>query len=137
MSSKLHLGSVMMVALLWLMVSLGTSWVLAEEQKKEESGDVQERAIKQGANVEEGKCEVVSVGNYYCKINGKCYYCTKETNPDPNKDCYKETTCDPAITRPGLKGTVRPPIGTNAPILRRGVEGEQPAEPAAPTEKGK
>jgi hypothetical protein len=81
---------------------------------------------QQGTNVKEGECELVSVGNYYCKVNGKCYYCTKSDKPDPNKDCYKETTCDPAVTRPGTKGTVRPPMTTQPPIMRRGVEGEQP-----------
>jgi hypothetical protein len=80
---------------------------------------------QQSTNVEEGKCEVVSVGQYFCKIDGKCYYCDTGTNPDKNKNCYKETTCAAAV-RPGIKGTVRPPLSKNGPILRRGVEGEQP-----------
>lgn len=74
-------------------------------------------APRQSAGVEEGKCEVVSVGNYYCKVNGKCYYCTKDTNPDPNKDCYKETTCDSVRSDPRRpkapmvpKGSVQPPL---------------------------
>lgn len=40
-------------------------------------------------------------------------------------------TNPPPKTSPFQKG------GTNAPIMRRGVEGEQAAEPAVPTEKGK
>jgi hypothetical protein len=81
--------------------------------------------IQQGTNIEEGKCETVSVGQYFCKINGKCYYCDTKTNPDPNKNCYKETTCTAAMTKPGFKGMVRPPIGGR--IMRRGVEDEPPA----------
>ena len=80
--------------------------------------------IQQGTNVAEGKCETVSAGNYYCKVNGKCYYCTKKDNPNPNTDCYKETTCDAAMTRPGFKGMMRPPIG--GAIMRRGIESESP-----------
>ncbi len=76
---------------------------------------------QQGTNAET-TCEVVSVGQYYCKINDKCYYCDTKTNPDPNKNC-RETKCDKALTRPGIKGTMRPPSGG---VLRRGVEGEQP-----------
>lgn len=106
---------------------------------------------QQGVGIKDGECETVSVGNYYCKVNGKCYYCTKKDDPDPNKDCYKETTCDSAVSRPGIKGgMVRPPVGgrmQDAPVspgvppstlqrmpmvpntggvMQRGVEGEQP-----------
>lgn len=92
--------------------------------------------IRQGTNVAEGQCETVSAGQYFCKINGKCYYCDTKTNPDPNKNCYKETTCAAAMTRPGLKGAVRP-FGGRAPIMRRGVEpeplaSEENKEPSAP-----
>jgi len=39
----------------------------------------------------------------------------------------------------GIKGMgrVRPPIGTNPPVLQRGVEPEAPASPTVPQEKGK
>lgn len=89
--------------------------------------------IQQGTNIEEGKCETVSVGQYFCKINGKCYYCDTKTNPDPNKNCYKETTCTAVMTNPAL----RRPFGGRAPIMRRGVEGDTPAsednqEPSTP-----
>lgn len=89
--------------------------------------------IQQGTNIEEGKCETVSVGQYFCKINGKCYYCDTKTNPDPNKNCYKETSCAAATMNPGIKR----PFGGRAPIMRRGVEPEPPAseenkEPSAP-----
>ena len=39
-----------------------------------------------GAGID-SNCEVVSVGNYYCTIDGKGYYCTTGTSPDKNKDC--------------------------------------------------
>jgi len=81
---------------------------------------------QQSTNVAEGKCEVVSVGNYFCKVDGKCYYCTKGEKPDPKKDCYKETTCAAATSRSGMKGSAQPPLSTSPPIQRRGVEGEQP-----------
>jgi hypothetical protein len=45
MNSKLQIGGVMMVVLLGLIFSSGTSWVSAQEQKKEGAGDVQERAV--------------------------------------------------------------------------------------------
>lgn len=51
--------------------------------------------IQQGTNIEEGKCETVSVGQYFCKINGKCYYCDTKTNPDPNTNCYRKPPARP------------------------------------------
>ncbi len=101
-------------ALLGILVTLSTAGHAAQRQ--------------QGMGINDGECEVVSVGNYYCKVNGKCYYCTKKDNPDPNKDCYKETTCDSAVTRPGIKGgMVRPPTG--------GLMQEAPASPGVPPSK--
>lgn len=104
---RFNLMAFAVVALIFAMVPLGEA-----------------APIRQSTNIEEGKCETVSVGQYFCKINGKCYYCDTKTNPDPNKNCYKETTCAAAITRPGLKGTMRPPIG--GAIMRRGIENESP-----------
>ncbi len=76
---------------------------------------------QQSVGIKDGECEVVSVGNYYCMVNGKCYYCTDSQG----KSCYQETKCDSAVSRPGTKGgIVRPPTGMNAPIMRRGVDGE-------------
>ena len=40
-----------------------------------------------GGSADGTTCEVVSVGNWYCTIDGKGYYCTKKDNPDKNKDC--------------------------------------------------
>ena len=40
-----------------------------------------------GGSASETTCEVVSVGNWYCTIDGKGYYCTTPKNPDKNKDC--------------------------------------------------
>lgn len=90
---------------------------------------------QQGVGIKDGECEVVSVGNYYCKVNGKCYYCTDSQG----KNCYQETKCDSAVSRPEAKGgMVRPPTGMNAPILRRGVEtGSAPTSPTVPEEQGK
>lgn len=88
---------------------------------------------QQGVGIKDGECEVVSVGQYLCKIDGKCYYCDTKTNPDKNKNCYKETTCAAATTRPGIKGNVRPPAGMNAPLLRRGIEGETSGEAGSGT----
>lgn len=76
--------------------------------------------IRQGTNAE-ATCETVSVGQYYCKIDGKCYYCDTKTNPDPNKNC-RSTKCEAAMVNPGLKGAVRPQFGARPPIMRRGVE---------------
>lgn len=39
-----------------------------------------------GASID-ANCEVVSVGNFYCTIDGKGYYCITGTSPDKNKDC--------------------------------------------------
>ena len=56
----------------------------------------------------------MSIGNYLCKIDGKCYYCDTKTNPDMNKNCYKETTCDKTMTvqpRPSVpRVPVQPPV---------------------------
>lgn len=46
MSSKFRRGGLLMVMLFGPMLSAGTSWVSAEEQKQNEAGDVQERAIR-------------------------------------------------------------------------------------------
>lgn len=65
--------------------------------------------IEEGIGIEEGKCEVVSVGQYFCKIGGKCYYCGKNKDVDPKRDCYKEDTCAAAMGQPGGEGVVKPP----------------------------
>jgi hypothetical protein len=55
-----------------------------------------------GAN--DTTCEVVSVGNWYCTIDGKGYYCTTPKNPDKNKDCMpaiKRKPVGPIITPQG------------------------------------
>jgi hypothetical protein len=76
---------------------------------------------QQGTNVAEGECEDYGDGTMVCKVDGKCYYCRTSGKPD----CL-ETTCDQVRPAPGVKGTVRPSTGMNAPVRHRGVEGEQP-----------
>lgn len=74
MSSKLHMRSVMMVVLLGLSFSSGTSWVSAEEQKKEGTGEVQERAVpRQPPGVFVGSCQCYD-GSGTCveKPKGTC-----------------------------------------------------------------
>lgn len=65
--------------------------------------------IEEGIGIEEGKCEVVSVGQYFCKIGGKCYSCVKSKDVDPRKDCYKEETCAAAMVQPDDNGLVKHP----------------------------
>ncbi|GKS57221.1 hypothetical protein YTPLAS18_07480 [Nitrospira sp.] len=85
--------------------------------------------IQHGTNAET-TCEVVSAGQYYCTIDGKGYYCDTKTNPDPNKNCR------PAKMVPsGPKGTIDQGTLKNAPIMRRGIEGEPTGE-AEQVEKG-
>lgn len=59
--------------------------------------------------VDEGKCEVISVGFYFCKIGGKCYSCGKNKDIDPKKDCFKEETCMAAMGQPGIEDFVTRP----------------------------
>jgi hypothetical protein len=40
-------------------------------------------------------CEVVSVGTFYCTIDGKGYYCTTDSNPDKDKDCVAALVVHP------------------------------------------
>lgn len=63
--------------------------------------------IQESVGVGEGQCEVVSAGQYYCKVNGKCYYCTKNKDINPSTDCYKETQCASAS---GVTSTMTPPM---------------------------
>lgn len=76
--------------------------------------------IRQGTNAET-TCEVVSVGQWYCTIDGKGYYCDTKTNPDPNKNCR------PARVAPsGPKGAINQGLLQNRPIMRRGIESDSP-----------
>lgn len=59
---------------------------------------------KSNGSAGETTCEVVSVGNWYCTIDGKGYYCTTPTNPDKNKDCIAAKT-----TKGGNKNISRVP----------------------------
>ena len=65
--------------------------------------------IEESVGVDEGKCEVVSAGNFFCKINGKCYYCMKNKDINPKTDCYKEDTCAAALVQPDANGLVTRP----------------------------
>ena len=50
------------------------------------TASVQAAQRNNGASID-SNCEVVSVGNSYCTIDGKGYYCTTGTSPDKGKDC--------------------------------------------------
>ena len=65
--------------------------------------------IEENVGVDEGKCEVVSVGLYFCKIGGKCYSCTKSKDADPKKDCFKEETCAAAMEQSLIEDRVTRP----------------------------
>lgn len=65
--------------------------------------------IEETVGVDEGKCEVISAGFYFCKINGKCYSCGKNKDIDPKKDCFKEETCAAAMGRSDATGLVTRP----------------------------
>lgn len=65
--------------------------------------------IEESVGVDEGKCEVVSVGLWFCKINGKCYSCGKNKDIDPKKDCLKEETCAAAMGQPDTNHVVTRP----------------------------
>ena len=67
MSSKLQKVGVMMVLLFGLTFSSGTSWVSADDQKKEGAGDVKERAVpRQTPGVFVGSCQCYD-GRGTCK----------------------------------------------------------------------
>jgi len=66
---------------------------------------------QQGTNADT-TCEVVSVGQWYCTIDGKGYYCDTDKNPDPNKNCR------PARTAPSRPRLPMVPMGPTAPAVR-------------------
>jgi hypothetical protein len=66
-------------------------------------------AMQESVGVDEGKCEVISVGFYFCKINGKCYSCGKNKDIDPKKDCFKEETCAAEMGQSGVEDFVTRP----------------------------
>ncbi|MBX3235531.1 MAG: hypothetical protein KF814_05220 [Nitrospiraceae bacterium] len=77
--------------------------------------------IRQGTGAD-ATCEVVSVGQWYCTIDGKGYYCDTNNNPDKNKNCR------PARIAPtGPKGNLNQGMLRNQQIMRRGVEGDATA----------
>jgi hypothetical protein len=57
----------------------------------------------------------VSVGQWVCMINGKCYFCGTPDNPDPQKDCHTEVSCDDLATRRTPHPGVSPPGQEVAP----------------------
>lgn len=65
--------------------------------------------IQVNIGVDEGKCEVVSVGQFLCKIGGKCYYCDRNKDVNPKKHCYEETTCAAAMGQSDDNGLVTRP----------------------------
>jgi hypothetical protein len=77
--------------------------------------------MEERVGVDEGKCEVISAGFWFCKIDGKCYSCGKNKDIDPKRDCFKEETCAAAMSQPETNGTMTPlssrtrTIGIGAP----------------------
>lgn len=65
--------------------------------------------IEESVGVDEGKCEVVSVGLWFCKIDGKCYSCGKNKDVDPKRDCLPEERCAAAMIAPDATGLVTRP----------------------------
>ena len=49
------------------------------------------KPIQHGTSAETS-CEVVSVGQWLCTIDGIKYYCDTKTNPDPKKNCMPAKT---------------------------------------------
>lgn len=92
---------------------------------------IQAAPIRQGTSAD-ASCEVVSIGQWYCTIDGKGYYCDTNNNPDKNKNCR------PARLAPtGPKGNLNQGMLRNQQILRRGLEGDSPkVESEAGNEKG-
>ncbi len=84
--------------------------------------DVGAAASRQQGGSADTSCEVVSVGQWYCTIDGKGYYCDTNSNPDKNKNCR------PARIVPGgPRGALNPGMLRNQQIMRRGVDGESAA----------
>ncbi len=65
--------------------------------------------MEERVGVDEGQCEVISAGFWFCKIDGKCYSCGKNKDIDPKRDCFKEETCMAAMSKPGVEDFVKRP----------------------------
>lgn len=65
--------------------------------------------IEESVGVDEGKCEVISTGFWFCKIDGKCYSCGKNKDIDPKRDCFKEEACAAVMSQPDATGLVTRP----------------------------
>jgi hypothetical protein len=59
----------------------------------------------------ESSCEVVSVGQWYCTIGGKGYYCTSPNPKDVNKECRAALTMPGGPGLGGLGGSGLPRAG--------------------------
>lgn len=86
--------------------------------------------IEETVGIDEGKCEVISVGFYFCKINGKCYSCGKNKDIDPKKDCFKEETCMAAMSQPGVEDFVTRPARF---VMRPSGDGHDHEQPVTPS----
>ncbi len=65
--------------------------------------------IEESVGVDEGKCEVISSGFWFCKIDGKCYSCGKNKDINPKRDCFKEEACAAVMGQSDLNhATTRP-----------------------------
>lgn len=65
--------------------------------------------IEESVGVDEGKCEVISAGFWFCKIDGKCYSCGKDKDIDPKRDCFKEEACASVMGQSDLNHVVTRP----------------------------
>lgn len=86
--------------------------------------------IEESVGVDEGKCEVISVGFYFCKINGKCYSCGKNKDIDPKKDCFKEEACAVDMSQPNSNHVVTRPARF---VMRPRDDGHDHARPVTST----
>lgn len=82
--------------------------------------------IEESVGVDEGKCEVISAGFWFCKIDGKCYSCGKNKDIDPKRDCFKEEACAAAMGQLDLNHVVTRPARFVMRPSGDGPDHEQP-----------
>lgn len=86
--------------------------------------------IEESVGVDEGKCEVISAGFWFCKIDGKCYSCGKNKDIDPKRDCFKEETCAAVMGQPDLNHVARRPARF---VMRPSDDGHDHEQPVTST----
>lgn len=86
--------------------------------------------IEESVGVDEGKCEVISAGFWFCKIDGKCYSCGKNKDIDPKRDCFKEEACAAAMGQPDLNHV---PTRAARFVMRPSGDGPDHERPVTPS----